>query len=105
MAGAPAMTKQDPGFGHFLRFVLIAIAMNLIPIVGLIWGMIALSKTGRRKRDVLFYLIPIWGIVVGIQTIWRYTGRFATTAHLVRSSSRADSILRRASCNAGRSST
>ena len=75
MAGAPAMTKQDPGFGHFLRFVLIAIAMNLIPIVGMIWGMIALSKTGRRKRDVLFYLIPIWGIVVGIQTIWRYTAK------------------------------
>ena len=52
MAGAPAMTKQDPGFGHFLRFVLIAIAMNLIPTVGLIWG-----------------------IVVGIQTIWRYTAK------------------------------
>jgi hypothetical protein len=37
--------------------------------------MFALSATGRRKRDILFFLIPIWGTVVQIQTSWRYSAK------------------------------
>lgn len=76
-AGAPAATKEDPGFMHFVRFFFITLLMTILSyvVVGLIWQMIALSKTGRRKRDILMFLIPIWGFVVGIQTGWRYTAK------------------------------
>ncbi|MCU1366862.1 MAG: hypothetical protein JWL72_8 [Ilumatobacteraceae bacterium] len=67
--------KPDGWFMHFIRFILIGLVMNIIPLVGLIWGMIALSKTGYRKRDVLMYLIPIWGFVVAIRMGWRYTAK------------------------------
>jgi type II secretory pathway component PulF len=72
---APA--KADPGFMHFLRFVGISLLMSALSIVfiGLIWFIIALSQTGRRKRDVLMLLIPIWGTIVNIQTVWRYTAK------------------------------
>ncbi|HEY4333767.1 MAG TPA: hypothetical protein VGM78_14395, partial [Ilumatobacteraceae bacterium] len=58
-------------------FVGIAIVMGLLSyvIVGIVWTCIALNQTGRRKRDILMYLIPIWGQIVSIQTIWRYTSK------------------------------
>jgi ABC-type sugar transport system permease subunit len=72
-----APVKDDPGFMHFLRFVGIWILMGALSVIfiGLIWAVIALSQTGRRKRDILMYLIPIWGVVVQVQTIWRYTAK------------------------------
>lgn len=76
-AGPPAALKEDGGFMHFVRFFFISLLMTILTyvIVGIIWQMIALSKTGRRKRDILMFLIPIWGIVVSVQTGWRYTAK------------------------------
>ena len=67
----------DPGFMHFLRFLAISFLMSALSVllIGLIWFVIALSVTGRRKRDVLMLLIPVWGVVVNIQTVWRYTAK------------------------------
>ena len=70
--------RHDNGFVHFLRYLLIGIIMSLLISVfflGLVWFAFALAQTGRRKRDVLMYFIPIWGIVVWVQTIWRYTAK------------------------------
>lgn len=68
---------EDDGFVHFLRYLAISLvmALSIYIIVGLIWMMIALSQTGRRKRDILMILIPIWGSIVAIQTQWRYTAK------------------------------
>ena len=73
----PSTNVPDPGFMHFLRFVGISILMSALSVVliGLIWFVVALNYTGRRKRDVLMLLIPIWGTIVNIQTIWRYTAK------------------------------
>lgn len=62
---------------HFLRFLGISFLMSALSVllIGLIWFIVALSVTGRRKRDVLMLLIPIWGVVVNIQTVWRYTAK------------------------------
>ena len=69
--------REDNGFVHLLRFlgVWLLMAMLFYVIVGYVWMMFALSATGRRKRDILMLLIPIWGTVVGIQTMWRYTAK------------------------------
>ena len=67
--------KPDGALGHFVRYLLIGLVMGIIPIVNIVWFAIALSKTGRRKRDLLMLLIPIWGLVVHVQTVWRYTAR------------------------------
>jgi hypothetical protein len=68
---------EDGGFVHFLRYILIATVLSALSafLVGVIWYMIMLSSTGRRKRDVLMAFIPIWGVVVSIQTVWRYTAK------------------------------
>ena len=60
---------------HFLKFLGIYIAMSIACglIVGFFWLASVLSTTGRRKRDLLMLFIPIWGIIVLVQTIWRYT--------------------------------
>jgi type II secretory pathway component PulF len=67
----------DPGFMHFLRFFVISFLMSALSVllIGLIWFVIALSVTGRRKRDVLMLLIPVWGVIVNVQTVWRYTAK------------------------------
>lgn len=69
--------RPDGGFVHFLRYLLIGLVMGLLcyVIVGLVWFAFALSATGRRKRDILMFFIPIWGSVVSVQTIWRYTAK------------------------------
>ena len=68
-------TTPDGGFMHFLRFLGIGILMGILPLIGIIWFVIALSSTGRRKRDLLMLFIPVWGIIVNVQTIWRYTAK------------------------------
>lgn len=72
-----AGTKPDPGFMHFLRFLGILILMSALSavLIGLVWFVIALSSTGRRKRDVLMLFIPIWGVILNVQTMWRYTAK------------------------------
>ena len=69
--------REDNGFVHLLRFlgVWLLMAMLFYVIVGYVWMMFALSATGRRKRDILMLLIPVWGTVVGVQTMWRYTAK------------------------------
>jgi len=69
--------RDDPGFRQFLRFIGIWLVMGLLTyvLVGVVWHMFALSSTGRRKRDILMYCVPVWGAIVGCQTLWRYTSR------------------------------
>lgn len=69
----------DPGFRHFLRFfgVLVLLQLSFLFIVGLVWLMFILSQVGYRKRDVLLTFIPIYGEVVLVRTVWRYTARNA----------------------------
>jgi hypothetical protein len=42
-------------------------------VVGFVALGLGLRITGRRARDLLMLLIPIWGAIVVIQTIWRLT--------------------------------
>lgn len=67
----------DGGFVHFLRFLLVWLLMGLscVLVVGVIWVMISLSSTGRRKRDILMFLIPVWGAILQVQTLWRYSAK------------------------------
>jgi len=69
--------REDNGFIHFLRFLLIWFAMAALfyVIVGFVWLAFALAATGRRKRDLLMMFIPVWSTVVFIQTVWRYTAK------------------------------
>lgn len=69
--------KPDGGLMHFVRFLLVWLLMGIscVVVFGLIWVMISLSKTGRRKRDILMFMIPVWGAVVQIQTLWRYSAK------------------------------
>ena len=69
--------REDNGFVHFLRFLVawLLMVMLIYVIVGFVWMMFAMSATGRRKRDVLMLFIPIWGTIVGVQTMWRYTAK------------------------------
>ena len=73
--GSPIV--PDNGFVHLLRFLFIWILMTLscYILIGFIWVMISLSSTGRRKRDILMYLIPVWGTIVQVQTVWRYSAK------------------------------
>ena len=70
--------RDDPDFMHFLRFIGIWILMAFLfyVVVGLVWMAFALSSTGRRKRDILMLLVPVWGTIVVFQTLWRYTSRY-----------------------------
>lgn len=43
--------------------------------IGIFWLAAVLSNTGRRKRDLLMFFIPVWAIVVQVQTLWRYTAK------------------------------
>jgi hypothetical protein len=69
--------REDGGFVHFLRFLLIYFVMALACyiLIGIVWLGFALGHTGRRARDLLMLFIPIWGTVVVVQTIWRYTAK------------------------------
>jgi hypothetical protein len=42
-------------------------------LVGFVVVGMAMRITGRRGRDVLMLLIPIWGSIVFVQTVWRLT--------------------------------
>lgn len=68
---------EDNGLVHFLRYLLIwaVVAISMYVLVGFVLIALMLSWTGRRKRDVLMMLIPIWGGIVGVQTLWRYTAK------------------------------
>jgi hypothetical protein len=61
-----------------LHFVLFAGAAAVLYVsctilVGFVALMGAMRITGRRARDLLMLLIPVWGPIVVIQTLWRLT--------------------------------
>jgi hypothetical protein len=61
-----------------LHFVLFAAASAILYVacnflVGFAALALAMRITGRRARDVLMLLIPIWGSIVFVQTVWRLT--------------------------------
>lgn len=69
---------DDNWFVHFLRFVFVSILINiafLLYVPGLIWLAFMLRMTGRRARDLLLCMLPIVGVVVLFQTIWRYSAK------------------------------
>ena len=74
-----ADAADDPGFAHFLRFagVYAALAVACVFIVGYVWLMLILNRVGYRKRDFLMTLIPVYGAVVIVTAVWRYTARSA----------------------------
>ena len=77
-ASAPsAVAAEDSGGKHFLRFLGVYLAVSLLSVVvvGLVWFASMLSHTGRRKRDVLMLMIPVWGAIVTVQTIWRASAK------------------------------
>ena len=73
----PAPLRPDNWLAHFLLFLLISMSMIALAslLVGFVWLAFAMGATGRRKRDILMMPIPIWGTIVFIQTVWRYTAK------------------------------
>jgi hypothetical protein len=69
--------RKDNWLVHFLRYMVIGLVMGLsmLLIVGIFWLATAMSSTGRRKRDILMLFIPLWGTIVQVQTLWRYTAK------------------------------
>ena len=70
-------TSSDPWFPHFLRFLCIwvLLAIGQVILIGVIWQAAILRRTGYRARDLLLLLVPIYGGVVSVVTLWRYTAR------------------------------
>ena len=71
------LPSDDGGMAHFLRFVIVLAVMQVC--VAFLFGYFiipfALRRTGRRARDILMLLIPVWGVVVWVQTFWRLSAR------------------------------
>jgi hypothetical protein len=72
--------SPPPAFNWLLHFLLFLVAMAVLYVgisfvVGLFALPFALRAAGRRARDLLMLLIPLWGTVVLIQTVWRITDR------------------------------
>jgi hypothetical protein len=62
---------------HFLRFLGVLVVMQacVALLIGYLMIPFALRRTGRRARDILMLLIPVWGLVVWVQTSWRLSAR------------------------------
>jgi hypothetical protein len=60
---------------HFALFAATAAILYVAcqVLVGFVAFALAMRITGRRGRDVLMLLIPIWGSIVFVQTVWRLT--------------------------------
>jgi hypothetical protein len=67
---------EDGGMLHSLRLVA---ALVVVQVCVLIFGYLtipfALRRTGRRVRVILMLLIPVWGVIVWVQTFWRLSAR------------------------------
>lgn len=68
---------DDPWFGHFLRYLALSavVALAAAFLVGYLWLAFLLTRTGRRKRDVVLCMIPLLGSVIMAQTMWRAIAR------------------------------
>jgi hypothetical protein len=71
------LLTEDEGISHLLRFLAVLVVMQACIAVVLGYFMIpfALRRTGRRARDILMLLIPVWGVVLRVQTFWRLSAR------------------------------
>lgn len=69
------LPTPDNWIPHFLLFAVALAALYLACalLVGFVILVVALRTTGRRARDILMILIPVWGEIVVIQTVWRLT--------------------------------
>jgi hypothetical protein len=69
------LPTPDDWFPHFIRFTLAMVGTYFA--CALLFGFVllayALRNTGRRARDILMLLVPVWGEIVVIQTVWRVT--------------------------------
>jgi hypothetical protein len=73
----PAMTEAGRGarwgeaglfWLYFLVIVLLRLPILVYPIIIAIWA----PKIAYRRRDWLFLLIPIYGFVFLVTTLWRF---------------------------------
>jgi hypothetical protein len=71
------MPPDDGKMLHSLRFVGVLVVMQACVafVIGYFMIPFALRRTGRRARDILMLLIPVWGVVVCVQTFWRLSAR------------------------------
>jgi hypothetical protein len=71
------LPPEDGGMLHFLRFLGVLVVMQacVALLIGYLMIPFALRRTGRRARDILMLLIPVWGLVVWVQTSWRLSAR------------------------------
>ena len=74
VGGEAFMSVAEDSWGpHFLRFVGVVVVMQALSVIGTIWFVLALSRVGYRKRDVLLMVIPLYDVVLGTVAVWRYT--------------------------------
>jgi hypothetical protein len=75
--GEKALPDPEGWLAHFALFVVVAAVFYLaiLFLVGILLLPYALRATGRRARDLLMLLIPLWGTIVLIQTGWRLSAR------------------------------
>jgi hypothetical protein len=70
-------TDDDPWLAHFGRYLLVSLCLGVsfYVLVGFLWMGHVLRRTGYRARDLLWLVVPVWGTVVSIRALWRYTAR------------------------------
>jgi hypothetical protein len=75
--GEKALPDREGWWAHFLLFVVVAAVFYLavLFLIGLLLLPFALRASGRRARDLLMVLIPLWGTIVVVQTMWRLSAR------------------------------
>ena len=75
--GEKALPDQEGWLVHFLLFVVVSAVFYLaiLFLIGILLLPSVLRTTGRRARDMLMLLIPLWGTIVVIQTTWRLSAR------------------------------
>lgn len=75
--GQASTTVEDSNGLHFVRYLGISMLLSLAnaAVVGIIWTLVILTRTGYRKRDYLLLLVPVVGWIVGVRAIWRYTAK------------------------------
>lgn len=76
-AEGPVVQEPDGWFGHFLRYVGVAfmVGVSFWFIAGIFWMAHIFNRTGHRKRDLLWLIVPVVGAVVQTRALWRYTAR------------------------------
>jgi hypothetical protein len=72
------IVEDDPWLGHLLRMIGVYAAQTAALyacLAGLVWEAHMFSRTGYRKRDMLWLFVPVWNVVVTTRCLWRYTAR------------------------------